>query len=243
MRLRHNRLRHRPLFACFALAAAGCSEPHEVADIPPDVRRIIYARCPPGHVPGADGACMPVGVQGCVELFLEDDNLCHPAAAKCPAGSIPKLDEGCIPVGIPRCAAGLLGEDGLCRPAMARCPQGTFAAPEVGCVPVDGPDGCGDAPWGSIPDDASTVHVDPGYLGANGDGSRARPVTTVAAAMELVADGGTVALADGIYDEPVVVTRPLALVGRCPSRVRLRGAGAEGDLPAVLQSRNQRLAL
>lgn len=235
MRLRPVRSRRSPLFAFSALTAlaAGCGERSGGIDIPLE-EGILVARCPGGRLLNADGACMPVGVQGCVDLFLGDDNLCHPAMTRCPSGAIPKLDEGCVPVGIPGCAPGFLDEAGLCRPAMAKCPQGMFAAPGEGCVPVDGPDGCGAGRWGSIPDGSGIIHVDLGYPGVDSDGSRARPMTSLAAAMEVVEDGGTIALADGSYDEPVVVTRPLALVGRCPSRVRLQGARAAGGLPAIV---------
>ena len=35
--------------------------------------------CPTGHVPGADGVCMPVGIQGCAEMFIDPETgLCDP---------------------------------------------------------------------------------------------------------------------------------------------------------------------
>src|SRR5690242_10859976 len=62
------------------------------------------AICASGHVAGADNGCMAVGIQGCADLFIGEDGLCHPSMAKCPPGTIPRFDEGCIPVGIQRCA-------------------------------------------------------------------------------------------------------------------------------------------
>ncbi|MGK3993358.1 right-handed parallel beta-helix repeat-containing protein [Sorangium sp. So ce1024] len=215
------------------LAAACSSDPWLGSEATLD-GEIVPVRCARGHVLGPGGACMPVGIQGCAAQFVEDDGLCHPSMAKCPAGTIPKFDEGCIPVGIPRCAKELVGDDGLCRPTMAKCPAGTFATPEAGCVPVDGPDGCGPGRWGSAARAPGTLHVDPSYAGADGDGSEARPVTTLAAALELAADGGTIALAEGTYDEPLVVTRPLAIVGACPSRVRIRGVTPLIHPPAIV---------
>ncbi|WP_437805014.1 right-handed parallel beta-helix repeat-containing protein [Sorangium sp. So ce1078] len=217
--------------AALSLLAAACSDPSRSSDAALDH---VVPSCARGHVLGPEGACMPVGIQGCVELFVEQDDLCRPSMAKCPRGTIPKFDEGCIPTGIPRCAPELVGGDGLCRPAMAKCPTGTFAVPEAGCVPVDGPDGCGFGPWGNIPRAPGNVYVDPSYAGADSDGSEARPVTTLEAALELAVEGGTIALADGTYDEPVVVRRPVAIAGRCASRVRLRGVSALVRPPAIV---------
>ncbi|WP_437604520.1 right-handed parallel beta-helix repeat-containing protein [Sorangium sp. So ce834] len=224
------------LAACIAVLsplAAACSDLSRSSDTPL-VGDPAAPPCARGHVLGPGGACMPVGIQGCAELFVEDDDLCHPSMAKCPPGTIPKFDEGCIPVGLPRCAPELVGDDGLCRPAMAKCPAGTFATPEAGCVSVDGPDGCGRGPWGDVPRAPGNVYVDPSYAGADGDGSEARPVATLEAALERVADGGTIALADGTYDEPAVIARPVAIAGRCASRVRIRGVSPLVVPPAIV---------
>ncbi|WP_437719736.1 right-handed parallel beta-helix repeat-containing protein [Sorangium sp. So ce861] len=224
------------LAACIAvlsLLAAACSDPSRSSDTPLD-RWPDLPPCARGHVLGPGGACMPVGIQGCAELFVKKDDLCHPSMAQCPPGTIPKFDEGCIPVGLPRCAPELVGGDGLCRPAMAKCPAGTFATPEAGCVSVDGPEGCGRGPWGDVPRAPGNVYVDPSYAGADGDGSEARPVTSLEAALERVADGGTIALADGTYDEPAVITKPVSIAGRCASRVRLRGVSPLIAPPAIV---------
>jgi Right handed beta helix region len=239
--MRHciSRSRTSPLVACFAVlplatacrdgGAGGPDAPLEEDD------RSTAAPCPEGRVLAPDGACMPVGIQGCAGLFMEGDGLCHPAMDRCPAGTIPKFDEGCVAVGIPGCAPPLLGEDERCSPAMARCPEGSFATPQEGCTPIDGPRGCGSGRFGDIPDDPGTVHVDLEYFAGGSDGSRARPLTSLAAALRLVEDGGAIALSDGTYGEPVVITRSLAILGRCASRVRLAGAAlAGGDLPAVV---------
>lgn len=180
------------------------------------------ASCPQGQAPGADGACVPVGIQQCAELFRGDDNLCHPSIEKCPAGTIPRFDEGCVPAGIPDCAPEFLGENGLCRPSMALCPAGTFAAPQEGCVSIDGALGCGEGPWGNVEEAPGDKHVD-GAAPASGDGSRAAPFVTIAEAMAAVDDGGRVVLAAGMYDEPVTITKDVELRGRCPSMVTVSG--------------------
>ena len=132
-------LRLLALAAVATALALGCGgEPAPATPAtPPDP----IASCPSGSVEWTDGSCMPVGIQGCAAIFLEEDGLCHPRMAKCPAGTIPKFDEGCVPVGIQGCAAMFMEEDGLCHPSMAKCPAGTIPKFDEGCVPV-GIQGC-----------------------------------------------------------------------------------------------------
>ncbi|WP_437878061.1 DUF1565 domain-containing protein [Sorangium sp. So ce513] len=189
--------------------------------------------CPPGQLIGSTG-CVPVGIQGCVGDFLGEDGLCRPSLESCSPGAIPKHDEGCVEAGIPRCAAEFVA-DGGCHPTMTTCPEGTFALPQEGCVSIDGPDGCGDGPWGAVVEAPGDVHVDPSHGGGDGDGSRERPYTTIAEALAAVEAGGRVILAEGEYDEPVKVTKPIEIVGRCASRVTLRGEQPDesGNVSAV----------
>jgi hypothetical protein len=190
--------------------------------------------CPSGQVAGADGGCLTVGVQGCAAIFVDPDGLCRPSLAKCPAGTIPDFATGCVPVGIPGCAAAFVGTDGLCHPAMSMCPAGTYALPQKGCVPIDGPDGCGTGTWGNIPIEATNVYVDPSYAGGDGDGSMAKPVTTIAGGLALVQAGGRVALAAGMYEEAVAVQTPVEIAGRCPSMVTIVGTNFDEMYPVVV---------
>lgn len=182
--------------------------------------------CANGEVLGPSGSCMQVGIQGCADLFLDDDHLCHPRMDRCPRGTIPNFSEGCVPVGISECAPVFLEADGLCRPTMARCADRprTFAVPQEGCVSIDGADGCGAEPWGNIPEGAGNIYVDPSAA-PDGDGSRARPLRTVTEAMIRVEDGGRVALAAGTYEESVTITKEIELIGRCPAMVRIQRGG------------------
>ncbi|WP_438009928.1 DUF1565 domain-containing protein [Sorangium sp. So ce321] len=189
--------------------------------------------CAPGQL-GSSSGCVPVGIQGCVDDFIDEDGLCRPALDRCSPGTVPKHDEGCIEVGIPGCAMEFV-EGGACHPTMARCPEGTFAVPQRGCISIDGPDGCGSEPWGEVVEMPGDVHVDPAYGGEDGAGSRERPFTTLAAALATVQAGGRVVLAEGEYDEPLEITRPMEIVGRCASRVMLRGEQSDqsGNVSAV----------
>jgi hypothetical protein len=174
------------------------------------------------------------GIRGCAKEFVESDGLCHPRAEKCADGTIAKLDEGCVPVGVVGCAKELLGEDGVCHASSAACPEGTFAIPSEGCVPIDGAEGCGAGTWGSIADGANTIWVDPAYAGIDGDGSKAKPVKTIAAALALAPEGGRVALAAGDYAEPILPTKAVEVVGRCPSMVKITGTGLLSAYPAAV---------
>jgi hypothetical protein len=182
-----------------------------------------------GPMPG-DGA----GIQGCAARFVEQDGRCHPALDKCPGGSIPKFDEGCVPVGIAGCSGAFVEADGSCHVSMSKCPSGTFAVPTEGCVPIDGAAGCGQAPWGAIADMPGTLWVDPGYAGGDGDGSKAKPVTTIGAALALAPEAGRVALAAGSYAEAVLPTRSVEIVGRCPSMVKVTGTAAFDGVTAIV---------
>ncbi|WP_438000944.1 DUF1565 domain-containing protein [Sorangium sp. So ce185] len=178
--------------------------------------------------------CVSVGVQGCTDDSVGEDGLCRPALERCSPGTVPTFDGACLEAGIPGCAAEFV-EGGGCHPTMAKCPEGTFAVPQRGCISIDGPDGCGSGPWGQVAEAPGDIHVDPSYAGGGGDGSRDRPFATLAEALSAVQADGRVVLAEGEYDEPVEISKPIELVGRCASRVVLRGEQSDpsGNVSAV----------
>ncbi|MBM4360522.1 MAG: hypothetical protein FJ096_20645, partial [Deltaproteobacteria bacterium] len=180
------------------------------------------ATCPVGQARGFGDACAPLGIQGCADVFLDAEGLCRPALERCNAGRIPKFDEGCIAVGVPACHATFVDAEGTCAPKLDACPPNTFPLPGEGCVPIDGPDGCGDGAWGSLADEPGTTWVDPGAP-EGGDGTRDLPLRTLAEGLAKAAPGGRVALAAGTYAEPAVIDKPVELVGRCASMVRIEG--------------------
>ena len=184
--------------------------------------------CGPGTIPRPEVGCVEVGLTGCDARFVDPvDGLCKPAPAHCPPGTIPRFDSGCVPVGPAPCAPEFVDPgDGLCRPSQDACGEGHLAIPAEGCVSLDGPDGCGDAPWGHVLDTPGTLYVDAAASHAPGPGTRQAPLGSIAAALALLPDGGRVVLAAGEYDEPVVLTAPVELVGRCPSLVRIQGVKA-----------------
>jgi Right handed beta helix region len=182
-----------------------------------------------GHV---DLVPPDAGIPDCAAMFIDADGVCRPALSKCPAGQIPKMDTGCVPVGIAQCATVFLQADGLCHPSMDACAADEFAVPSEGCVPIDGA-GCGTDTFGLVVDQTGDQHVDPTYAGGASDGSRAAPWTTIAAALAHAAAGARVVLAAGTYPEPIVPTRSVTVVGRCPSMVTV--SGTTGTTPSIVQ--------
>lgn len=152
-----------------------------------------------------------------------------PPLDPCPLG-VPRAGGGCAPVGIDRCADGFVADGrGGCRAVLpaTQCPKGEVAfLGETACHELVE---CGEAPYGSIARDADAIHVD-AAAAPDGDGSAARPLRTLAAALAAseARVGATVpqiAVAAGSYVETNVVRRPVRIVGRCPRLVELRAAG------------------
>jgi hypothetical protein len=87
---------------------------------------------------------------------------------------------------------------------------------------------CGAGTWGDIQGEQSTEYVDQGYAGGDSDGSPGRPWTTVQAGVDAAEAGAIVAVAEGRYEEDVVIfDKPVRLWGRCPARTEIVGRGAQ----------------
>jgi len=215
---------------CVQAGVQGCAAEHIGED---GVCRPLPESCPPGTIPHFEKGCVPVGIEGCAPQLIGEDGLCRPTPGACPGGTIPRLDTGCAPVGIEGCDPMFL-EDGRCRVRMAKCPAGTFASPQLGCVSIDGPAGCGVGTWGALADLPGTLYVDGSADPAGADGSQAKPFTTIAAALAEVPSGGRIALAAGQYAEPLHITKPVSIAGRCASMVSITGTQSGNDLPVIV---------
>lgn len=179
-----------------------------------------------------DGVCFSPGVpkDGCAPGFRWDAQACVPAVPEtCPAGTITSLAKGaCEAVGIETCAEGFVRDgEGSCKPVLpaSSCAAGTFATPgESAC---HAPDECGaDAfPSGSLYVDQSAAD--------GGDGTKAKPVRTIAAAIALAKDGETIAITDGTYVENVTIDKTITLLGRCSATVTVRAADATRPAIAI----------
>ena len=94
--------------------------------------------CPTGHALRESGACIPVGIQGCAEMFINPvTGLCEPGPEDCPPGHIADFSAGCTSVNLPGCVDAFINpETGLCDPKPEDCPPGHMPVFDEGCVRV-----------------------------------------------------------------------------------------------------------
>lgn len=173
--------------------------------------------CGPGTFATAPGQCQPVGWTTCDGGFAADPTgwTCRATVERCAPGSAAFPNEGCAPLGWAQCPSGFVRTTTgtSCAPVLPErpCTGATRAAlGQASCVPVGD---CG-APF---PPPAATLFVD-----ADG-GLDATHFRTIGAALVAAPAGATIAVFDGAYAEALRPTRPVTLLGRCPSRVTLQG--------------------
>ncbi|MDP6933297.1 MAG: right-handed parallel beta-helix repeat-containing protein, partial [Myxococcota bacterium] len=94
------------------------------------------------------------------------------------------------------------------------------------------PEACGTGTWGEVQTDADTVYVD-GSAQADGDGSEARPFTTIEDGLDAMGtSGGTVAVAAGTYVENLYLdssNKGVHIAGRCRELVTLDASDGPAD--------------
>ena len=106
----------------------------------------------------------------------------------------------------------------------APCP-GKSVCSRGACLPVGPQKSCGPYRYGTELSATNVWHVDGSYRGEKGasDGSTERPYVRIGEAIEQVQRGGAILVADGIYDEALVIEKNVELRCRCPERVTLVG--------------------
>jgi len=151
----------------------------------------------------------------------------------CGGNSVPIVGGGCQAVGVPvaSCAEGFTHDAAspTCAAVLpsSPCGSGTFAwLGEAACHEVAP---CGTGKWGAIPVDASTIYVDREYTGGGSDGSEARPFTTIASAVAAATGNPIVAIAKGVYEERLLIRKPVRLWGRCPADAEIRAPSGVVD--------------
>lgn len=158
----------------------------------------------------------------CTKLQLGE--ACVPELSQCRDVEAPTTTEACAPVAFP-CGPGFLAAEIGCAPVAPKdvCPRGTMALPgETVCKPLGGCDR-------ALPSGA-TVYVDASKTG--GDGTRERPFTTIGAAVAAItADDTIVAIARGVYQENIKLTRRVRLFGECATSVEIQGT--DPALPTI----------
>lgn len=160
---------------------------------------------------------------GCAPGEIDVEGDCQPAGLP-PDWAPPAVAPD---AGVETCGEGFVedGEAG-CEPILPPTPCTGLTMAAVGdgaCVPLAD---CGSTTWGTIPTDASTIHVDGSYAGVP-DGSASAPHPTIQAAVDAAPVGATIAVAAGTYAEDVVIAdEAVTLWGRCPELVHVEGTAA-----------------
>lgn len=176
--------------------------------------------------------------------MVEPVSLVAPEPEGCAEGEL-SFEGACVRPGVPLdgCAEGFVHDGGYgCAAVLPAepCPPGLIAVPgDEACREVAP---CGEGPWGDIPIEADTEHVDGAYAGSDSDGSAERPWTSVQQGLEAAGEGALVAVAAGTYVEDLEIPpKGVRLWGRCPSMVTLTNAGASiatvvvADVPAAVE--------
>lgn len=141
----------------------------------------------------------------------EPDQPLPPVFTPCPSGwssvrlEIPSTLEACEPY--PSDAPATCG------------PSQVWFVGDAGCSAVGGP--CPSGEWPEPEPSVGPVVFVKADAAAGGDGSRASPYVSVAAALAELPAGGTVALASGNYVESFTLPEGVHIVGACPERTTL----------------------
>jgi hypothetical protein len=214
-------------FASLALVTLACGAPEAV--VAPSPREcgalkradadgrcgfiLPSSDCPPhSHARVGLEACQPIGAGSCTAPWVAGPGWsCALPRLDCGARELSSLTSAsCEPVGWSGCPRGFVEEGAGCRPVRAaRCSGATRAA--IGapdCVAVGVCDG---APAGDL-------FVDPSFAATDATHFR-----TIAAAIAAAADGATISIAAGEYDESPRIARAVSLRGACAAEVRVRG--------------------
>jgi len=180
--------------------------------------------CPDGQVLVDDVCEVP---STCPEGFvtLPDGVGCEPLlpADACPPGTMAKIgSETCQPVGATTCAAGFepaASGWGCAAVAATGCVGATMAVlGQTTCVDI------GDCA-GTFPPAAATLFVDDSYAPGDLDATH---FLTIAEAIQAAPTTATIAVEAGSYAESLLVTKDVAIVGRCAEQVELVGLGGAG---------------
>jgi hypothetical protein len=209
--------------------------------------------CTAGSWPDGEGNCLAAGLAGSTTAVAAEGPLTAPAG-------VPAMDDVPAEGMPPLCAAadGKLrwcgvGETPPCGPAQLPdprtagscidtgvpwlCPAGFASSGAVdpasglaGCSPIASD--CGSDPFGGVAEGPGVVFVAAG-AGAAGLGSRDKPYATISAALAAAPAGGTVAIAAGDYGESISLEKPVQLVGRCASMVRIHGLADKATIKVI----------
>lgn len=201
-------------------AAVSADVPVIAADAPPDVPPLPDT-CPPGWVRLPDRNCAPPALACDPDAGIADPT-CLPGGLRsaaltpwaCPAGWRQDAERGCVPT---------LRTD---------CPEGSGPLPDGTCTDTVA---CPEGPYPEIPagaDPSRVIYVDDDAP-EGGDGSRARPLRDLGAAIERADPAGAVLVGAGSYEVAVTIPGRRVVRGVCPSRVMIRATPGGVSAPAA----------
>lgn len=184
------------------------------------------------HTAGSLHVALLLGVMACTEGAADAPAAPQVLPGGCAPGEIAE-GESCLAPGISVCPDGFDTIDGGCTAALptTACPNGTMAVP--GDAFCSEPTPCGSGRWGDIPLEPNTHHVDASHAGTS-DGSVDRPWRTVQAAIDAVPPAGMIAVAEGVYDESLVIGgKAVRIWGKCPT---LTAVGRPGQTAILVEA-------
>ncbi len=183
-----------------------------------------FDECGPGLLALKGGGCVQVGPRACPKLWDPE------ADVECEVGDLLPCPEGWSE-----------SEDGIyCDPKYGECGPGERALVGGGCervLPLVGD--CPPSTYADVPNEAANVvYVNATSGCAEGCGSMAAPHSSISAALDAAPDGAWVLVAAGNYEEGLLVTRPVHVLGVCAGSVLVSGLVqvAGGDIVPDLQA-------
>jgi len=124
-------------------------------------------------------------------------------------------------------------EDGLyCEPVYDECPSGERPLLGGGCervIPLE--EDCPPGPFPEVPEGATdVVYVLADSTCTESCGTAGAPFPWLQEAVDALPEGGYVLVGEGVYDEGVVINKPVHVVGLCPAKVTLVGETDVGGM-------------
>jgi hypothetical protein len=174
-----------------------------------------FDECPEGHLALMGGDCVQVGPRACPKLWDPESDL------DCEVGEPQPCPEGWNK-----------SEDGMyCDPLYAECSFGERALVGGTCQRlIPGPEDCPAGPYPDVPEQAdNVVHVLAKSSCTDNCGSESSPYPSIQEAIDAVPDGGHVLIGAGIYDEGLLIAKPVHVAGLCAAVVTVAGVAQIPD--------------
>ena len=173
--------------------------------------------CEAGHLALPGGGCVQVGPRACPKLWDPEapGEASGQAPVDCEVGDVLPCDDGWVE-----------SEDGLyCEPVYDECPFGERPLLGGGCervIPLA--EDCPPGPFPEVPEGATdVVYVLAESTCAETCGSKEAPHQSIQAAVDVVPEGGWVLVGEGVYDEGVLIQKPVHLLGVCAAKAKVQG--------------------